>query len=128
LELGISLDTCKTLLKYVRSLHSYLQHTLLIFNPDDLMKCLFKPYILNQVADHSRFHHNHPKSWKSRIPTIVKGRTIRREKNQKQLKRKYLLVLIAIESVMMNLGVENIIPNLSPKSSLKRRMKRKKLQ
>jgi len=35
LELGISLDTCETLLKYINNLHSYLQHTLLMFNPND---------------------------------------------------------------------------------------------
>ena len=35
LGLGISLDTLETLLKYIDSLHSYLQHTLLMFNPDD---------------------------------------------------------------------------------------------
>ena len=35
LALGISLDTGETLLKYIDSLHSYLQHTLLMFNPDD---------------------------------------------------------------------------------------------
>jgi len=35
LALGISLDTKETLLKYIGSLHSYLQHTLLMFNPDD---------------------------------------------------------------------------------------------
>ena len=35
LAFGISLDTRETLLKYIRNLHSYLQHTLLMFNPDD---------------------------------------------------------------------------------------------
>lgn len=35
LVLGISLDTGETLLKYIDSLHSYLQHTLLMFNPND---------------------------------------------------------------------------------------------
>ena len=35
LALGISLDTRETLLKYIGSLHSYLQHTLLMFNPDN---------------------------------------------------------------------------------------------
>jgi len=35
LGLGISLDTRETLLKYIDSLHSCLQHTLLMFNPDD---------------------------------------------------------------------------------------------
>ena len=32
---GISLDTRETLLKYIDSLHSYLRHTILMFNPDD---------------------------------------------------------------------------------------------
>ena len=35
LALGISLDTKETLLKYIGSLHSYLQHRLLMFNPND---------------------------------------------------------------------------------------------
>lgn len=35
LVLGIPLDTRETLLKYISSLHSYLQHSLLMFNPDD---------------------------------------------------------------------------------------------
>ena len=35
LALGISLDARETLLKYIGSLHSYLHHTLLMFNPDD---------------------------------------------------------------------------------------------
>eukprot|EP00253_Pinus_taeda_P032630 PITA_32630 len=35
LALGISLDTRETLFKCIGSLHSYLQHTLLMFNPDD---------------------------------------------------------------------------------------------
>ena len=35
MALGISLDTQETLLKYINSLHSYLQHILLMFNLDD---------------------------------------------------------------------------------------------
>lgn len=35
LALSISLDTRKILLKYIGSLNSCLQHTLLMFNPDD---------------------------------------------------------------------------------------------
>jgi len=35
LVLGISLDTRETLLKNIGSLHSYLQHTLLMFKLDD---------------------------------------------------------------------------------------------
>jgi hypothetical protein len=36
LFLGIPLDTQETLLKYIGSLHSYLRHTILIFNPTSL--------------------------------------------------------------------------------------------
>ena len=35
LALSISLDTLETLLKYIDNLYSYLQHTLLMFNPND---------------------------------------------------------------------------------------------
>ena len=35
LALSISLATRETLLKYIDNLHSYLHHTLLMFNPDD---------------------------------------------------------------------------------------------
>jgi len=35
LALNVPLDTWDTLLKYIRILHSYLQHTLLMFNPTD---------------------------------------------------------------------------------------------
>ena len=35
LAFGISMDTREALLNYICSLHSYLQHTLLMFNPDD---------------------------------------------------------------------------------------------
>lgn len=38
MALGISLDTHETLLKYIDDLHSYLQHTLLMFKPDDFDK------------------------------------------------------------------------------------------
>jgi len=36
LTLGISLDSPKTLLKYIGGLHSYLRHTILMFNPTSL--------------------------------------------------------------------------------------------
>jgi hypothetical protein len=34
--LGISFDTQETLLKYIGGLHSYLRHTILMFNPTSL--------------------------------------------------------------------------------------------
>ena len=34
--MGIKLDTQETLLKYIGSLHSFLRHTILIFNPTSL--------------------------------------------------------------------------------------------
>ena len=36
LILGISLDSPKTLLKYIGGLHSYLKHTILMFNPTSI--------------------------------------------------------------------------------------------
>ena len=36
LTLGISLDSPETLLKYIGGLHSYLKHTILMFNPTSL--------------------------------------------------------------------------------------------
>ena len=36
LTLGISLDSPKTLLKYIGGLHSYLRHTILMFNPTSI--------------------------------------------------------------------------------------------
>ena len=36
LTLGISLDSPETLLKYIGGLHSYLRHTILMFNPTSL--------------------------------------------------------------------------------------------
>jgi len=36
LILGISLDSPETLLKYIGGLHSYLKHTILMFNPTSL--------------------------------------------------------------------------------------------
>jgi len=36
LTLGISLDSPETLLKYIGGLHSYLRHTIIIFNPTSL--------------------------------------------------------------------------------------------
>lgn len=36
LTLGISIDSLKTLLKYIGGLHSYLKHTILMFNPTSL--------------------------------------------------------------------------------------------
>ena len=35
MALGTPLDTCETLLKYIGNLHSYLHHTLLMFNPNE---------------------------------------------------------------------------------------------
>ena len=36
LLLNVSLDTQETLLKYIGGMHSYLKHTLLMFNPSNL--------------------------------------------------------------------------------------------
>ena len=36
LTIGISLDSPETLLKYIGGLHSYLKHTILMFNPTSL--------------------------------------------------------------------------------------------
>ena len=36
LILGISLDSPKTLLKYIGGLHSYMRHTILMFNPTSI--------------------------------------------------------------------------------------------
>ena len=36
LILGISLDSPETLLKYIGGLHSYLRHTILMFNPTSI--------------------------------------------------------------------------------------------
>ena len=36
LTLGISLDSPEPLLKYIGGLHSYLKHTILMFNPTSL--------------------------------------------------------------------------------------------
>ena len=36
LILGISLDSLETLLKYIGGLHSYLRHTILMFNPTSI--------------------------------------------------------------------------------------------
>ena len=36
LTLGISLDSPETLLKYIGGLHSYLRHTILMFNPTSI--------------------------------------------------------------------------------------------
>ena len=36
IALNVSLDTNETLLKYIGGMHSYLRHTLLMFNPSNL--------------------------------------------------------------------------------------------
>lgn len=40
MSLGIPLYTCDTLIKYIGGLHSYLQHTILIFSPANIDKVL----------------------------------------------------------------------------------------
>ena len=42
IALNVSLDTQETLLKYIGGMHSYLKHTLLMFNPSNLDDVLFK--------------------------------------------------------------------------------------
>ena len=48
LMLGVDLHSRETLLKYIGGLHSYLRHTILMFNPTSLDEVCFKPPTLRQ--------------------------------------------------------------------------------
>jgi hypothetical protein len=45
LVLGVDFSSQETLLKYIGALHSYLRHTILMFNPSNLMKFVFRQLI-----------------------------------------------------------------------------------
>lgn len=83
LILGISLDSLETLLKYIGGLHSYLNHTTLMFNPTNLDDVLVQETHLEargknvnpDVGKSSKYFENKSKGkkklkWKERKQTL----------------------------------------------------------
>ena len=54
LALNIPLDPYETLMKYIGALHSYIHHTLLLFNPTNLDKVFVQATHLEDRGKHAQ--------------------------------------------------------------------------
>jgi hypothetical protein len=80
LSLGIMLYTRETLLKYIGGMHSYLRHTILMFNPTKIVEVLVQDthleaskgkYVIEDKKPH-KFERKLKGKWKSKKSTMVK--------------------------------------------------------
>eukprot|EP00253_Pinus_taeda_P014293 PITA_14293 len=75
LILGISLDSPETLLKYIGGLHSYMRHTILMFNPTSIDEVFVQATHLE-----ARGKSGNPEVGGSSQPTASKGKEKRKQK------------------------------------------------
>ena len=76
LALDIPLNTRETLLKYIGSLHSYLRHTLLMFNPTDFDEVCVQAIHIESGGRpfHSNFSKKPFKQYETKDTKMVKGK------------------------------------------------------
>ena len=75
LMLGISLDSRKTLLKYIGGLHSYMRHTILMFNPTSIDEVSIQATHLE-----ARGKNRNPEVGGPSQPTVSKSKEKRKQK------------------------------------------------
>eukprot|EP00253_Pinus_taeda_P031900 PITA_31900 len=75
LMLGISLDSPETLLKYIGGLHSYMRHTILMFNPTSIDEVSVQATHLE-----ARGKNGNPEVGGSSQPTVSKSKETRKQK------------------------------------------------
>jgi hypothetical protein len=85
IELNIPLDSYEILMKYIRALHSYLYHTLLLFNTTSIDEVCVQATHLENMGKHVQ---EDPTKKPSKLPhNKFKGKIQRKEKNTTIVKR-----------------------------------------
>jgi hypothetical protein len=74
LSLGIPLYTCETLLKHIGDMHSYLRHTILMFNPTNIDELLVQATHLEDSKGKHVFEDKKPHKFEKQLKGKMKSK------------------------------------------------------
>jgi len=128
LALGISLVTYETLLKYIGSLHSYLHHTLLMFNPNDFDEVCVQAIHIESGGRPFIFSPQSSKELEIKDSNDSKGKNNSKRKKSVTAQKERPTCSHCQRFSHDESKCWKLHPKHKPKSSLRRRMKRNQLR